>query len=301
MTKKNLILGGLLLGLLLVAYLFNGPIKNYKEKASKQKNFLASINTESIDGLEISAPDNNVSLELIEGRWRIKNTKDFYVEGVDFVGKLEEMSEGEVELASENEENKSDFQTNDMGTRVKILEGDNVIKEFVIGKQGTDFSSSYISESESSKTYLLKVAGLDSAFKRGEWYDKNIFAFNQDDINKIRFQYPTREFTLEKEEDDWKGTLPYAFRVSNEKVNEILNTISSLKASNIPAQTFEGTGLEKHSIIIQVTGEGIDNTLMVGDASETQEYFAKKGTSDNIYLIAKENKDILEKQIWELR
>ncbi len=52
---------------------------------------------------------------------------------------------------------------------------------------------------------------------------------------------------------------------------------------------------------MQATGENIDNTIMIGDSNDAEQYFVKKGDSDNIYLISKSQGDELEKEIWELK
>ncbi|MBU4026105.1 DUF4340 domain-containing protein, partial [Patescibacteria group bacterium] len=118
----------------------------------------------------------------------------------------------------------------------------------------------------------------------------------------------------EKLEYEWEGISPYEFSVDENKIDEILNIMSNLIAAKIPEQTFDGTGLEKNLIIAQATGEGIDNILMVGGAlqngstalrdyganAEEELYYAKKGDSDNIYLITKEQRDELDKNIKDL-
>ena len=77
--------------------------------------------------------------------------------------------------------------------------------------------------------------------------------------------------------------------------------MTSLNAVAIPAQTFDGTGLESHSIIIEISGDGVQNVLMVGGENEEGNFFAKKGSSDNIYLISPEQKESLETSIRGLR
>ena len=79
--------------------------------------------------------------------------------------------------------------------------------------------------------------------------------------------------------------------------------MSNLTAISIPEQTFDNTGLEKNNIIVEATGEGINNTIMVGDAEDDEEsrYYIKRGDSDNIYLITKEQRDALDNQIWDLQ
>lgn len=121
--------------------------------------------------------------------------------------------------------------------------------------------------------------------------------------------------SVQKKEYEWKGVAPYEFNVNSDKIQNVLIMMSDLTAAELPEQTFEGTGLEKNSLIVQATGEGIDNTIMIGDLfvpqaehleevktqAQTELYYAKKGDSDNIYLITKEQKDILNNRIIDLQ
>jgi DNA mismatch repair protein MutH len=97
------------------------------------------------------------------------------------------------------------------------------------------------------------------------------------------------------------GSVPYKFPVDEEKISKIVDIMAGLTAVEIPAQTFDGTGLEKNSIIVQATGDGIDNTIMIGDANADGLYFAKSSRNDNIYLVSKENRDELDQRIRDLK
>jgi len=121
---------------------------------------------------------------------------------------------------------------------------------FIVGKRSSDYTSTYISQPDETETFTI-AAGL-TVFNRADWYDKTIFAVDRGKITKIRFQYPNREFTVERisaaedEEEKWQGTLPYKFSVSTEKIDPILNIMASLTAVQIPEQDFTVTGLEKN-------------------------------------------------------
>lgn len=172
--------------------------------------------------------------------------------------------------------------------------------DFVIGKAGSDYMSAYISQPNTNNTYAVMV-NLYDTFNQNDWRDKIIFSSEKDKIAKVRFQYPGREFVMEKDGESWTGKTPYKFKVDSKKIDEILDVMSDLSAVKIPEQNFTGTGLEKHLIIAQATGEGVDNTLMIGTENEDGLYYAKKGNSDNIYLISKEQRNELNKQIWQLK
>ena len=314
MNKKNLVLGGILIILVIIAYLYQGPIKKWQANLSKPKNFLSKIVVDKINKIEIIKNQNDkIILEKNGERWRIAGTKDFYVPNdiaKIMIENLQKAVKSDLEIVSDNADMKKDFKTdNDSGIKIKIVKDNSDIVEFIIGKAGNDYKSSYISEQENQKTYLVN-SNLNRAFSKSkdDWYNKTIFSIDKTKISKIRFQYPDRNFTVEKsvidDKDEWAGILPYKFNVDNEKFLEIVDAISYLEAVKIPEQKFEGTGLEKNLIIIQMTGENIDKTIMIGNGNDDEEnelFYTKKSDSDNIYLISKEQKEIFYKKIKDLK
>ncbi len=310
MSKKNLLLGGILGVLLILAFAYNGPFAEWKNKIDKPDNFLAKLKVSDIDRMELSGKEEVVNIDKVGDVWKIEETKDFYVDNTIIdaaIKSLEDAKDSDLVLVSENTEKRSEFETSEKnGYSLKLKNGEEILAEFVIGKYGIESGSSYFSQIDSNNTYLVKSA-LRTAFGHNNWYNKNILTLDKEKINKIRFQYPSREFTIEKvseeggEESEWAGTLPYKFSINQEKIDKILDVISTMNAVNIPVQTFLGTGLEKNNIIVQVTGEDIDSVLMIGDDNGEEQYYIKRGDSDNIYLITKDQRDELEKRISDLR
>ncbi|MEA3463787.1 MAG: DUF4340 domain-containing protein [Patescibacteria group bacterium] len=320
MNKKNLILGGILIILVALAYFYQGPLEEWRAGLNKPDNFLTQINVNQIDKIKVTKSGEITILEKQGDKWKIGGTKNFYVKNElanSLTSDLKKIIGSKVELASANKDKKGDFQTDqESGVIVKLSQNDEIMADFVVGKRGIDFTSAYVSEPISDNTYIFK-ANIYNLFNRDDWYDKTIFSSDKKKISKIRFQYPNREFTIASADTEtiankdiaedagsirmWEGILPYKFSVNKEKVDEILDIMSNLTAVKIPEQTFENTGLKKNLIIIQAAGEDIDNTLMIGEADENGLYYAKKADSDNIYLITKEQRDELNKKIRDLR
>ena len=307
MSKKNLYLGGVLIILALVAYFYNGPLQNWQENKNKSENFLAKIDVNQIDFIDITNKGEVITLEKQSDKWKVSETKDFFVKSAlanDLDLKIKDAINGKMDLVSNNKENKNDFDLNEEGgALIKFRQGENILKEFLIGGFGSDYNSTYIAEIESDESYLINVA-LNNIFSNSEWYDKTIFQTSPEKITKIRFQYPDREIVVERSGEDWNGVLPYEFSTDAEKVESVLNIIANLEASSIPEQKFEGTRLEENLIIVEASGEGVSNTIMVGGAESEEDgasYYAKKGSSDNIYLISQENRDTLNVNVRDLR
>jgi hypothetical protein len=315
MNKKNLILGGVLAVLIAGAYIYQGPWQNWRQESGKTKNFLSGLDVDGITAIKIEKFGTPTKLEKSENKWKIGGTKGFYVKD-EKIGQaltaLKDAAQAEMTLVSKNETMKPQFQTdNTTGAKITLMRGDETLANFILGKMSVDFTSTYLSPG-GAETYSC-AANIGYVLNQTDWYDKTIFSADKEKIGKIRFQYPGREFTIaiaEATADDkntetvkkWEGILPYKFRVDAEKVGPILDIMSNLTAAEVPKQTFDNTGLEKHNIIIEATGEGfINNTLMVGDDNGAGLYYAKRGDSDNIYLITKEQRDALNKKSMDLR
>lgn len=310
MNKKNLLLGGVLVILIVITYLYQGPLKEWRENLGNPKNFLRDVNVDEIEEIIIVNIGKEVVLDKTGKRLKIGGTKNFYTKDIvakNILDSLEKAAGLKLELVSSNQDKKSEFKTDESGIQVKIYQSGKQITDFVVGKIAPDYESVYISESGLDDTYIIGV-NLRNPFNQVEWKDDIIFSSDKDKINKIRFQYPNREFTIEKKEDKWNGIIPYGFSVDEKKAEKVISIMTDLRAAGIPEQTFAGTGLEKHLIIVQATGDGVDNLIMIGDSTGLAQddngdelYFAKHGDSDNIYLITKEQRDELDKRIWELK
>lgn len=295
MPRKTLILGGILIIFIILAFAYEGPIKKWQKNFGKPKNVLSDVNVDKIDKIEITANDKKTILTKDGGAWKYNETKDFYADPDLIANALAAVRKGassDMDIASNNKEIKKEFGIEDKGLNVKLYHNGKKAADFMIGKLAGDYSSTYISSSNSNPVYLIK-ANLSSAFQPEEWRDLTIFTSPEEEISKIRFQYPNREFTVELKDNKWSGVLPEKFAVDNGKIEKVLKIMTDLKAAAIPEQTFKDTGLEKHLIIIQATGENINNILMIGKEKNGQ-YYAKKGDSDNIYLIEKSVKDELD-------
>lgn len=303
MSKKTLILTAALIISIVLAYAYQGPLKKWRDNLGQPENIFAKIKADSIDKIEIIDNGKSITLAKQNQKWKYGGSKDFYADSSAMLAVFDELksaAKSKIELVSNNKQRKSEFETHASGIEVKIYMENKIAADFIAGKHSGDYKHSYFALPESAITYEVK-ADLQGVFSRSEWRDLTIFSGSADKIGKIRFQYPDREFTVEMKDGQWAGILPWNFAVSEEKIRHVLSVMSDLKAVEIPDQVFANTGLEKHLIIIQASGHGVDNILMVGHEDKNGLYYAKRGDSDNIYLISKSERDELDKRIWRLK
>jgi hypothetical protein len=300
MSNKNLRLLIILIILSAFAFLYSGPIKEWKREAKKPENFLAKLNLEEIDRIEISKLGSESILLRENEKWKVKVDGDFYVSSSlagNISKAMNDAGESDLVLVSSNLGKKNEFKTDVSGIRVKFYQADDLKSDFIIGNLGPDFFSTYISKEDIDDTYIAK-ANLFGAFSVGDWRDKTIFSSNQNDISKLRFQYPNREFEIEKRNEDWFSG---SQELDKNKVSEVLALMANLSAISIPEQNFANTGLEKNLLIVEASGNNLNNVIMIGEANANNQHYAKRGDSDNIYLITEEQRDKLNKSINDFR
>jgi len=310
LNKKNYILIITLLILVGLAYLYTGPIQNWKnnKKSEDSRNFLSHVNLEEINRIE--ALDENKKLHVIvkeNGSWWAEPNK-WPTEEI-IMSALEEklgaiINAEELEVASLNSVNKVNFQTDEnQGLKVRLFQAETEVGNFIIGKVASDYQSTFISRENDDKTY--RVPGtLVRAFDVASWKDRTITDLGS--VDTVVLKYPTQEIEItnipdSRGEEYWRSIRPYTIRLNKDKVETFTNKAVKLEAIDIPSQSTEDMGLDSPSLRIQLKGEGTDAVILIGNKNATGEYFVKKENDNKIFLISKEDRDILAKQIVDLR
>ncbi len=301
-NKKTIILAIVLVVLVALAYAYQGPVKKWQENFSKPTNFLGKVNVAKIDKI-IIAKNGETTLARQGDDWLVAGTKFKVGKTVmtEALDKLDQASKAGLELVSTNKQKKSDFKTDSTGVTLKLYEGGKEIVKFVVGKVGADYESSYIAQPEVDNTYLLKQVNLTYALDKDEWRDRTIFSGEATKINKLRIQQGSAQFSAAKSGDKWTTADSKKIPLDKEKVEKIISLMTGLTAAGIPTQDFRAAGLEKNQLIVEAAGESIKNVLMVGNDNGKGEFYAKRGDSDNIYLISKSDRDELNRKIEQLK
>ena len=294
MNKKNLILAIILLVLIGLFYLYQGPFRKWEASMKKPKNFFSGIDVKKVDRIIITKNNIKTTLDKNGDKWKVAGTKDFYVKKEVADGIMKEFSDAmsaDIELISVNKDKKSDFNT-DNGVSVELYQADKQLLGFTIGKQSSDYSGNYVSQLSGDKTYLIKTL-FDNFYSIQDWRDTTIFSSDKNKITKLRFHSPSSDIVIMNNKGGWEVTSPAKFKANKNKITGILDIMANLTAQSIPEQNFKGTGLDKNSLIVEATGDGVNNTLMIGKNNGKNLFYVKKSDSDNIYLISAQQKNAL--------
>ncbi len=193
------------------------------------------------------------------------------------------------ELASRNPEKHEDFQVDDLGVGIQAWDGDKLLVDALIGKEGPGFTTTYMRHADSDNVYL-SVKNIRPVFNRTDWRDKRVWVFDPLKVTGIDWRYEGTDLSLIKTGDGWKQVTPFSKDSSDEVIGPILATLTDLFAANIREDiTKEEAGIvgKPQDIRIELTFEtGERDALIVGDTLEnTEEYYIGRENSQLVWTI----------------
>lgn len=174
MGKKNLILGGVLIIMVVLAYLYQGPFKKWQASSNRPVNFLASVDISKVDRIVIGG-EKEVTLQKGGDGWLVAGGKGFKADSAavsSALGKINEAGAAQLELVSTNKGRKANFKTDGSGIQARLYEGEKEVVALNLGKASNDFITSYVGRAGDDNTYQFAGVNLYSVFSLADWRDK---------------------------------------------------------------------------------------------------------------------------------
>ena len=148
-TKKNYLLFITLAILVLGTWIYSVPYQKWQDgkKINSSSNFLAHVDMELIDKIEVIADNENIYVikknndiwTYSENNWP---TEKILIDALE--EKMVNVVNSEFTVVSVNSNNKINFGINDVSPRVKLFQGDMEIASFIIGSVSSDYQSTYM-------------------------------------------------------------------------------------------------------------------------------------------------------------
>lgn len=195
------------------------------------------------------------------------------------------------ELISTNPEKQSIFEV-DSSSGILVEAWDNSGKsygQFRIGKSGPNWSSNYVRLIGSNSVYMVSGSIKHSFFtdlKR--WRDKSIVKFEKTGTKGISIaKKGEAPLILEKSDTVWNMAAPHQNLAKKEKVEEIVNTLSNLKASDFESDTISDTeaGLEDPQYLIVVSLNSGSRKIKIGNKNDSNKYRVKAEGNETVFLV----------------
>jgi len=140
--------------------------------------------------------------------------------------------------------------------------------------------------------------------------ERVIFQVDGDKLRRIALKRPDQEIVLQKtgdaeEEAVWRITEPVDTEADSYAVNYVANLLPALKHTRIIEENPEDLApfnLEEPGLTVSWATEGEAGGLLIGGQSPMDKgFYAKKQEDPRVFLIALNDKEILDKTLYDLR
>jgi len=134
---------------------------------------------------------------------------------------------------------------------------------------------------------------------------KKVFTLVKDSINTLIFKNLSQEFSLKKEQNEWKITHPLETEADNSTINSMLTSLINAekdKVFNVMPKDLFQFGLDKRSTVIQVsvtTGES--DSIRIGDDTPVGSYVFAYKKDSTVFTINRSVKNSFNKKLFDIR
>lgn len=161
--------------------------------------------------------------------------------------------------------------------------------QFRIGKSGPSWSSNYVRLIGSNSVYMVGGSIKHSFFtdlKR--WRNKSIVKFEKSGVSGISVaKKDAAPVILEKSDTLWNMAAPEQHLAKKEKVEEIINSLFDLRATDFENDTIsdKDAGIEDPSYVVVVSLGSSSKKIIVGNKTESGQYRVKTENNRTIFLV----------------
>jgi hypothetical protein len=236
--------------------------------------------------------DEGIVLEKSASGWIVPAEAGYAAdpEGVgeilDFVG-----SARADRRVSDNPAKRGAYEVDDDGLKVKVEGTEGVLlAQWVIGKSGPDFLSTYVRKEDSDEVFLLDQS-LRRIFVRvgpRQWRDKAIFRLSGPDITKMQWSREGKTVALEADAaGNWTLTAPATAPAQRDEAEALRNALSTLMSDDFAAGVSPAAaGLDAPYARMEFAlRDGTRHTLEVGKENDRSQRHARRGGSDTVFLV----------------
>jgi hypothetical protein len=274
--KKNLfILLGLFIVLLIAAFLV---LQKPGEQSASSANsgFLASIDSVSIDKIEIKTLLSLVVLEKRGAEWYLAQPINYKANQINVGQILHQLKNLEVKsTVSSKPEKHTVFQVDKTGTEVKVYEKGIEKLSFILGKMATSYTESYVRKLNSNDVLLAEGAS-SYLFNRPvkEWREKTIYTAPKETIKEVRYQYGDTTFSMLLKDSTWF--------VGKEKVKQSIAETIVTSLSNLQADDFIDTTISP-KIMATIIYANVQIRFSLNKL--TSKYFVQSSNSSQWFIL----------------
>lgn len=281
--RKILLLVGVLVILAAAATLF----ENSRRRSTTESGALLfpGLKVDQVDRLEIDEEGGKqIVLEKKGEKWAVASENGFPAEPKlvqDILDRLPKFYADQV--VSTNPQKQSLFHVDSSGVEVRVFQAGKKTAEFIVGKPGPDFLSTYVRAAGSDRVIQVPEY-LPSLFSgHTTWREKTLFSLKPEDMRSYSYASPSRGQLMMKRDEAgaWTMEQPQSGKIDDSRVGMIVGAFGRLKAADFAdTMSAEGAGILPDTTWIEVAlADGSIHRLEIGAAApKSRRYVRRKGS-----------------------
>ncbi|MEZ4650451.1 MAG: DUF4340 domain-containing protein, partial [Candidatus Eisenbacteria bacterium] len=286
--RMTALLAGVLL--LLGGLAFFLEQRNEEAKAPSTDKLFPEATADAIDAIDLVKQGIETKMEKRNGTWIVltENEKAADPKAVEeLLADVDKLTNSD--LVSTNKANHEVYEVGDTGVNVTFAKDGKDVAEFVVGKPGSDFNSSYIRPTDGDDVYRVQTY-LRLKVDRGArgWRNKTLLDVPQEDILAFSATSGDTVNRFERDGAGWKATVPFEGKVIEPKVMDIvMNSLAKITATGF-ADTIDvaTAGLEPPQRYVTVeTADGKKHVIVIGDENPSRQTYTRVEGDDQTYLV----------------
>lgn len=268
---------------------------NKKRQRAPQGNAVfPAFKLDKADVVEVSGKGQNIRLEKKDGQWMVATEGGFPADqknANDLLGKIGQFKSTDV--VATRKENHAVFEVDSTGIEVKVSAGGKVTADFMVGKPGPDFMSSYVRPVDKDEVYRVPVYLPSVVDKGGDtWRNKTIVEADKEKITGWTTKNGSETVAVERDANGaWKITQPFEAPARPDIISIVLDSLTRIRSvgfADSVSDRLASVGLEPDTMSIEIRVEGEKpQHVTIGTANARSQSYTKREGENVVYLVPK--------------
>jgi hypothetical protein len=287
--KTTLLLAAVLVVLAGIAVLSQNARKRSFESAGGA--IFPEFNSGKAEAISIEGKNKPVELRKQGNGWVVATEGSHEADPKAVKGILDAMDKfTTATLVSTTPEKQSSFQVDSTGIPVRIDQGGKAVAQFIVGKPGPDYMSTYVRPQGQNRVYQVPVY-LRSLVDKGSetWRNQVMLDVTPSDVASYTTRNSKETVTLEKDASGtWKMTAPFEAPAKADVVSMVLGSLVPVRARGFADTTLTepalGLAADTTDVVIKTT-DGSSYKFTVGACNPQNQSYTRREGDPTVYLV----------------
>ena len=245
--KTTLIVFAIFLVLLALVYLFQ--VKGKGEEETEEK--LVDLSSDDVQKIIFKKENETITFERDEEEWLITDPLEAKADKYEVNRLADGFSELRIERVVEEMPEEKDIEKYEIPQKeitFYFKEKEQSIK-IMIGMENP-LDNTFFAKREDEERIVLIPSNLKSLLDKTlfDFRMKDIFNFETDEVKNVKLQATRTRWEAQKEEDEWFFRKPIKALAESSKINDILYSLSNLKAKEFISEEKKEEEIKKYGL-----------------------------------------------------